>query len=67
LATSIHVAANCENEAADQHGSWEECQMPLAEGSVLPMLPLWLDTDLVLPLDLERSYEATFVEMRVPV
>jgi hypothetical protein len=41
--------------------------MPLALGSILPTLPLWLEADLAVPLDLERSYEATFVELRVPV
>jgi hypothetical protein len=35
--------------------------------SLLPTLPLWLEEDLALPLDLERSYEATFAEMRVTV
>jgi hypothetical protein len=29
----------------------------LAIGQPLPTLPLWLTQDLVVPLDLERSYE----------
>jgi hypothetical protein len=41
--------------------------VPLAVGAALPTLPLWLEADLVVPLELERSYEATFIELRVPV
>jgi hypothetical protein len=36
-------------------------------GALMPTLPLWLETDLAVPLDLERTYEATFLEMRVRV
>jgi hypothetical protein len=36
-------------------------------GSLLPTLPLWLEVDFSVPLDLERSYAATFVELRAPV
>jgi Protein of unknown function (DUF4058) len=32
---------------------------PLAVGRALPTLPLWLDEDLAVPLDLEESYEET--------
>jgi len=32
---------------------------PLAVGQPLPTLPLWLGEDLVVPLDLEQSYEQT--------
>jgi hypothetical protein len=45
----------------------ETWMTPLAVASVLPTLPLWLEEDLSVPLDLERSYQATFVELRVPV
>jgi hypothetical protein len=40
---------------------------PLALGTPLLTLPLWLEVDLAVPLNLERSYEATFVELRVAV
>jgi hypothetical protein len=33
---------------------------------VLPTLPMWLEAELAVPLNLEGSYEATFVEMRIP-
>jgi hypothetical protein len=35
----------------------EACSNALAIGRVLPTLPLWLSADLVVPLDLEPSYE----------
>lgn len=35
----------------------EAWSTPLAVGERLPVIPLWLRADLVLPLDLERSYE----------
>ncbi len=40
---------------------------PLTLGAALPTLPLWLEADRAMPLDLERSYEATFGELRIPV
>jgi hypothetical protein len=40
---------------------------PLAIGSPLPTLPLWLEDELAVPLNLEATYETTFVELRVPV
>jgi Protein of unknown function (DUF4058) len=60
-------AVACRSVPPDQPGRLETWVAPLAVGSLLPTLPLWLEADLAVPLDLERSYEATFVEMRVPV
>jgi hypothetical protein len=60
-------AVACRSVPPDEPGRLETWVAPLAVGSLLPTLPLWLEEDLALPLDLERSYEATFVEMRVPV
>lgn len=42
--------------------SWSE---PLAVGRPLPQLPLWLSENLVVPLDLERSYEQTCRDLRI--
>jgi hypothetical protein len=42
--------------------AWPE---PLALGAALPTLPLWLDADCVLPLDLEQSYLATCDSLRI--
>lgn len=35
-------------------------------GQSLPQLPLWLSEDLVVPLDLEESYEQTCRDLRLP-
>lgn len=35
-------------------------------GKPLPTLPLWLQTDLVVPLDLESTYQATCRSLRIP-
>lgn len=37
----------------------------LALGAPLPTLPLWLDLDHSVPLDLERSYQETFTTLRI--
>jgi hypothetical protein len=41
---------------------WHE---PLALGDKLPIMPLWLDVDLSLPLRLEESYLATCQSLRI--
>jgi hypothetical protein len=38
----------------------------LTVGEALPTLPLWLDRDLAVPLDLEASYEHAYRELRLP-
>jgi hypothetical protein len=60
-------AVACRAVPPDEPGRLETWVMPLAVGALLPTLPLWLEADLAVPLDLERSYEATFVALRVPV
>jgi len=60
-------AVACRTVPPDEPGRLETWVAPLTVGSVLPTLPLWLEADLAVPLDLERSYEATFVELRVPI
>jgi hypothetical protein len=39
---------------------------PMAVGQPLPTLPLWLASDLAVPLDLETSYEDTCRVLRIP-
>jgi hypothetical protein len=39
---------------------------PLTLAQPLPCLPLWLREDLVIPLDLEVSYETTCSDLRIP-
>ncbi len=60
-------AVACRAVPPEAPGRLETWVTPLAVGSPLPTLPLWLEADRAVPLDLERSYEATFVELRVPV
>jgi len=60
-------AVACRTVPADEPARLETWMAPLALGSLLPTLPLWLEVDLAVPLNLERSYEATFVELRVLV
>jgi len=60
-------AVACRAVPPDEPGRLETWVAPLTVGAVLPTLPLWLEADLAVPLDLERSYEATFVDLRVPV
>jgi hypothetical protein len=38
---------------------------PLALGQPLPTLPLWIASDLSVPLDLEASYQATCTDLRI--
>ncbi len=38
---------------------------PLALGQSLPTLPLWIASDLSVPLDLEASYQATCIDLRI--
>ncbi len=45
-----------------QMDAWTE---PLHLGGVLPTLPLWLASDLALPLELEASYEETLDVLRL--
>jgi hypothetical protein len=60
-------AVACRTAPPDEHARLETWVAPLALGTPLPTLPLWLEADLAVPLNLERSYEATFVELRVVV
>jgi Protein of unknown function (DUF4058) len=48
---------------ARQLDSWRE---PLAVGTALPTLPLWLDADFSVPLRLEESYRAACTSLRIP-
>jgi hypothetical protein len=60
-------AVACRSVPPGQPCRVEAWLTPLSIDSELPTLPLWLEADLAVPLELERSYEATFIELRVPV
>jgi hypothetical protein len=49
-------------EAEGQLLAWPT---PLMIGGTLPTVPLWLGSDLSVPLDLEASYSATCVDLRI--
>jgi hypothetical protein len=51
-----------------QEPSWrlETWVTQLVVGGRLPTLPLWLATDLAIPLDLESTYEETCRSLRIP-
>lgn len=42
---------------------WEE---PLSLGAALPTLPLWLASNLAIPVELEATYEETCQMLRIP-
>jgi hypothetical protein len=52
-------AASCRWVRREQRAILESWSEPLAVGQPLPKLPLWLADALVVPLDLEQSYERT--------
>jgi hypothetical protein len=58
-------AAACRPVPPDEPARLETWMSPVSLAMPLPTLPLWLEADLAVPLHLERSYEATFVELRV--
>jgi hypothetical protein len=60
-------AVACRTTPPDEPARLETWVAPLDLGTPLPTLPLWLEADLAVLLNLERSYEATFVELRVVV
>jgi Protein of unknown function (DUF4058) len=60
-------AVSCRTTPPDEPALFEAWLEPLTLGLPLPTLPLWLETNVAISLPLERSYEATFVELRVVV
>lgn len=54
--------------AKGKHGQahWLEAwHYPLTIGGALPELPIWLNEDQAVPLDLEASYEQTCLDLRI--
>jgi hypothetical protein len=58
-------AAACRTTPLDEPTRLDTWLEPLTLGSALPTLPLWLEAEIALPLNLEQSYTATFGELRV--
>ena len=54
--------------ATEREEETQELQLwpaALAPGQPLPTLPLWIAADFSVPLNLEASYEATCVDLRI--
>jgi hypothetical protein len=64
-APSLYAVALRWTDKADQW-TLETWVNPLAVGSPLPTLPLWLAEDFAVPLELESSYEETCRALRIP-
>ena len=60
--SAVSYRAVGREEETQQLQLWPE---PLALGQPLPTLPLWIATDFSVPLDLEASYQATCVDLRI--
>ncbi len=61
----IHACSSRCRRAPDGTWLFETWSEPLTLGEPLPVLPLWLASNLAVPLDLERSYEETFRILRI--
>jgi hypothetical protein len=59
-------AATCRTRKVDERPRLEIWAYPLAVGRALPTLPIWLQDDLSIALDLEASYEETCRALRIP-
>ena len=58
-------AASCRWINLGRRAKLEAWSYPMAVGESLPTLPLWLDHELVVPLDLEASYEKACYDLRI--
>ena len=58
-------AVTCRGRRTGQRWRLETWEHELAIGSVLPTLPLWLPNELMIPLELEFTYEETCRSLRI--
>jgi hypothetical protein len=63
---SVIYAATCRGVRNGLRWQLESWEHNLAIGSALPSLPIWLSPDLMVPLELEATYEETCRSLRVP-
>ena len=59
-------ATTCRRFVRSQRPSFQAWAYPLEVGAELPTLPVWLNEELSIPLELEASYEDTCRVLRVP-
>ncbi len=52
-------AVTCRSHQLATHSRFETWAYPMVIGQVLPTLPIWLDNDFAISLDLEASYQQT--------
>lgn len=66
VSRSVIYAATCRGRRNGLRWRLESWEHTLAVGSALPSLPIWLSPDLMVPLELEATYEETCRSLRVP-
>lgn len=66
VSRSAIYAATCRGRRNGARWSLESWEHQLAIGSPLPSLPIWLSPDLMVPLELQATYEETCRSLRIP-
>jgi len=66
VSRSVIYAATCRGLRNGLHWRLESWEHNLTIGSALPTLPIWLSPDLMVPLELEATYEETCRSLRIP-
>lgn len=65
VARSAIYAATCRGRRSGPRWRLESWEHELTIGATLPTLPLWLSPDLMVPLELEATYEDTCRALRI--
>jgi hypothetical protein len=65
ISRSVIYAATCRGQRSGPRWRLETWEHELAIGTVLPILPLWLSEDFMVPLELETTYEETCRSLRI--
>jgi hypothetical protein len=66
VSRSMIYAATCRGRRKGLRWRLESWEHSLAVGAALPTLPIWLAPDLMVPLELEATYEETCRSLRIP-
>jgi hypothetical protein len=66
VSRSVIYAATCRGRRNGPRWRLESWEHNLAVGTALPTLPIWLSQDLMVPLELETTYEETCRSLRIP-
>lgn len=66
VSRSAIYAVTCRGHRTGLRWQLESWEHSLAVGGTLPNLPIWLSPDLVVPLELEATYEETCRSLRIP-